>query len=365
MSDLTKLAGLLPKELIRLSLFIQRNGFSVGIVGGAVRNFFLFGDPGEDFDLEIRPLEHVPNLLSLYQELLKRLKSAHEVEVLNYQVARVAFSDFVCEISLPRIEHFNGDIHHSNFEAEYIADMDYSQGFKRRDFTLNAMCVKLGEKLTLIDPLGGYEDLLNKELIPCSEDFYKDPVRFLRAVRFATKYNFVIANEILDKLQAQTDLTFTDHYLRQEAKKSEHPFTFFQNLLRLWKGEDYQLDQKMVQDYEVKFLGYKLKDFFQYAYFIPENLAWRLAELTSFKFQAVKSCQFKQKELSEVDLAIFKKLAKLPSEILNFYYEHGYFDLNSDDLYQMKNMSVDLSEVEPKERGLYELKEKLRSLHGN
>lgn len=365
MSDLERLKSLLPSQLKKLVIFIGRNGFSVGLVGGSVRNYFLDGDPGKDFDLEIRPLEHVPDLLSLYQGLKQKLKSVYDVEVLNYQVLRLKIEDFECEISLPRIEHFTDELHHSNFDAEFISDMDYSNGFKRRDFTLNAMLVKLGDKLALIDPLNGKDDLLKKELVPCSEDFHKDPVRYLRSIRFATKYNFKISKSILDKLNGNKDLKFSDHYLRLEAKKSYYPLTFYQNLLNLWKGESFNLDQSLVQDYEVNFQHLKFKDFINFAIFLPQSFQDSLKDLISFKFQFISQTHFKNKVLNLEEVNTFKKMSSLPSDVLNFYFEHNYFDLNSDDLIKMKEFSVDLNDVEPKERACFEINEKLRRLSGN
>ncbi|MBW8012901.1 MAG: HD domain-containing protein [Chloroflexi bacterium] len=65
-----------------------------------------------------------------------------------------------------------------------------------RDFTINAMAVDIRNPRALLDPLGGMNDLIAKRLRACSDTAFKDdPVRILRAVRFAAAYELHIVPE--------------------------------------------------------------------------------------------------------------------------------------------------------------------------
>jgi len=73
---------------------------------------------------------------------------------------------------------------------------DLESDLRNRDFTINAIAVALNDPATLIDPLGGVEDLLKKRLRVCSPDsLNQDPVRVLRAVRMSFSFQLTILPE--------------------------------------------------------------------------------------------------------------------------------------------------------------------------
>ena len=74
-------------------------------------------------------------------------------------------------------------------------DVTLEEDLRRRDLTINAMA--RDEDGRLIDPFGGKEDLQNRVLRHVSEAFAEDPVRILRAARFAARFGFAIAPETL------------------------------------------------------------------------------------------------------------------------------------------------------------------------
>ena len=80
----------------------------------------------------------------------------------------------------------------------------------RRDFTINALAVELSENNfgTIIDPFGGLQDLENKILrtpLAPEQTFDDDPLRMMRAIRFATQLNFTITPETFLAIQKMAD----------------------------------------------------------------------------------------------------------------------------------------------------------------
>ncbi|MCD6400964.1 MAG: CCA tRNA nucleotidyltransferase [Anaerolineales bacterium] len=74
---------------------------------------------------------------------------------------------------------------------------DIEDDLGKRDFTINAMAVDIRNPMQLIDPLGGAQDLLNKRLWYCSPSaFIEDPIRSIRAVRFAANLDVFIQKEL-------------------------------------------------------------------------------------------------------------------------------------------------------------------------
>ena len=80
----------------------------------------------------------------------------------------------------------------------------------RRDFTINAMAVELSENNfgTIIDPFGGLQDVENRILrtpLAPEQTFDDDPLRMMRAIRFATQLNFTITPETFAAIQKMAD----------------------------------------------------------------------------------------------------------------------------------------------------------------
>jgi hypothetical protein len=166
-------------------------------------------------------------------KLFRFLSNKYETENLKFNILRVFLDEYECEISLPRLEVFTDEFSHSNFKAEFISDLDYSQGVMRRDFTLNAIYLEYNEGFSLIDPLGGVKDLLNNNLVPCSQSFNKDPVRYLRLVRFMLRDNLEVEDQLLQEAKSIPIISFSSHYLKNEAIKSGKPLLFFSEFITI------------------------------------------------------------------------------------------------------------------------------------
>jgi hypothetical protein len=118
---------------------------------------------------------------------------------LSFQI-RAAVNDagpWQIDITSPRLEQHHAAAHRG-LAAQYFPDLPYAQAWRRRDFTINAMGVEYRRTMTktrtgkrkeqqayrLIDPFNGWGDWQQKKLNIISEDFYQDPVRFLRFCRW-------------------------------------------------------------------------------------------------------------------------------------------------------------------------------------
>ena len=138
---------------------------SVYLVGGAIRDAVL-NIPSHDLDFAL-PKGAQKTYYSLDDE---------------HEAGRVVVVD---EAGLRQIIDF------AVFRGE-----DLEADLRGRDFTINAMAVDIQNPQELLDPLGGISDLFYKQIRPCSETSFKDdPLRTLRAVRFAAKFKFKILAE--------------------------------------------------------------------------------------------------------------------------------------------------------------------------
>lgn len=99
------------------------------------------------------------------------------------------------EYALARTEKKVG-VGYNGFSCEFSPNVSLEEDLFRRDLTINAMAMDDGG--SLIDPYGGFTDLRNEIICHVNPDaFADDPVRVLRAARFAARYNFEISEDTL------------------------------------------------------------------------------------------------------------------------------------------------------------------------
>jgi tRNA nucleotidyltransferase/poly(A) polymerase len=141
---------------------------------------------------------------------------------------------------------------------------DLPEDLKSRDFTINAMAVGLGDfargRFEPIDPLGGLEDLKRGIIRATSfRELERDPVRMLRAHRFASQLNFKIEPATRGFVKERAALLRTaapERVVQELLKGGRHGYTFFEglfedNLLRALFGEEnYPEGLKLVKNAE-------------------------------------------------------------------------------------------------------------------
>ena len=174
---------IVPLKIAPILEEIRTAGGRSYIVGGAVRDTLMGLDTAtKDLDFEIYDLA-LDDLLSL----LKRFGTVDVVGrsfgVIKLWIKQAGELDF----SLPRRESKTG-AGHRGFIASPDPAMSPEEACARRDFTLNAILMDPFDG-TLLDFFGGKEDLRNKVLRHTSDHFYEDPLRPLRAVQLAARFD--------------------------------------------------------------------------------------------------------------------------------------------------------------------------------
>lgn len=230
--DQKKFRDSLPHFTSTLLDMLLPMGYIPTLVGGAVRDYFLLGKIGHDWDIELTHQSLAWNLTS-WKELGKGLTKFGRVTFLPYDVIRLEIENYQLEFSPPRIETFTTEQSHKNFSVVFDYKLPFEDAVKRRDFSINAMGVRFKgpKEVEFLDPLSGLLHLRDKVLHPAGEDFPKDPVRFLRSIRFLTKYALHPSPALGKYLEQMNVSGFSSTYLWNEMQKSHHPLKFYQNLL--------------------------------------------------------------------------------------------------------------------------------------
>ena len=177
-------------ELIHCLHIIGQKGEKVGyetyIVGGIVRDAFM-GKAITDLDVVV-----IGDALTFAENLAKGLKAGPVVKFEQFGTAMIPYKPFRIEVVTARKEVYQQDSRKPD-----VTFTDLTEDLRRRDFTINAMAFGLNSDNfgELADPFNGREDL-RKGIIrtPADPDitFSDDPLRMMRAVRFAGRLHFDI-----------------------------------------------------------------------------------------------------------------------------------------------------------------------------
>lgn len=234
MFDRKNFESQLPSFLWPLIEELLKHGFTPTLVGGAVRDFLRTGNAGHDWDIELSHSTFTFNK-NVWKDLGKSLSAFGKMTFLPYEIIRLQIGSFQLEFSPPRVEHYRENAKdHSNFDAEFIFNLPFEEAVKRRDFTINAMGVRFKSKkdVEFLDPLDGARHLSEKILHYAGPDFAKDPVRYLRAHRFANKLKFAFSPELKKILETMDLSGITPAYVWSEMKKAADPIQFFSYLVQ-------------------------------------------------------------------------------------------------------------------------------------
>ena len=173
----------------------DRLGLECYVIGGWVRDLFLHR-PSDDIDIVV-----VGSGISLAEAVAKRLgKGAHLAVFKTYGTAQVKKNGMELEFVGARRESYTRDSRNP-----IVEDGTLEEDQNRGDFTINAMAICLnkaryGELLDPFDGIGDLERCVIKTPLDPDITFSDDPLRMMRAVRFATQLGFNLDGETFDAI---------------------------------------------------------------------------------------------------------------------------------------------------------------------
>lgn len=171
------------------------------VIGGFVRDFIL--DRGEHKDIDVVA---IGSGIALAKKVAEMLPHQPKVQVFKtYGTAMLRHEEMDIEFVGARKESYNEDSRNPVVENGTLQDDQ-----NRRDFTINAMALDLSPDNygNLLDPFNGLKDIDNKIIrTPLDPDitYSDDPLRMMRAIRFATQLNFTIERHSLDAISKNRD----------------------------------------------------------------------------------------------------------------------------------------------------------------
>jgi putative nucleotidyltransferase with HDIG domain len=179
-----------------ISKAAQELGVESYVIGGFVRDSLLERDFKKDIDIVA-----VGSGIDLALKVSELLPNNPKVQVFkNYGTAMLRFQEIDIEFVGARKESYQTESRNPVVESGTLKDDQ-----ERRDFTINALAFSLNQTNygNLIDPFDGMTDLANKIIrTPLDSDitYSDDPLRMMRAVRFATQLNFTIEEKSLEAI---------------------------------------------------------------------------------------------------------------------------------------------------------------------
>jgi poly(A) polymerase len=175
----------------------KKLGFQTFVIGGFVRDIYLNRE-SKDVDFVT-----VGSGIALAEAVKKRMKGSHLNIFKNFGTAQIKTTDWEFEFVGARKESYD-----RSSRKPKIEDGTFEDDIYRRDFTINTLAISLNEQNygELIDTFGGLQDLeagIIKTPLEPKITFSDDPLRMMRAVRFATQLDFKIEEETFQALKSE------------------------------------------------------------------------------------------------------------------------------------------------------------------
>ncbi|MFT4601817.1 MAG: poly(A) polymerase [Arenicella sp.] len=177
----------------------SENGKSSFVIGGFVRDLIL-KRPSKDIDFVV-----LGSGIDMAEKVAERLGVKKVAYYKNFGTAAFVYDDLEIEFVGARKESYQRDSRKPIVENGSLQDDQ-----NRRDFTINALAISLGKSTfgEVLDPFNGLEDMKNKIIkTPLHPDqtYSDDPLRMMRAVRFAAQLQFKIEQKSLESITKNAD----------------------------------------------------------------------------------------------------------------------------------------------------------------
>ena len=193
----------ISKSALKVLYRLHKEGFQAFLVGGGVRDALLELHP-KDFDIAT----------DAHPEEIKALFGNCRLIGRRFRLAHIRFGREVIEVATFRAAADGSDKHADtahDHHGRILRDNVYGsidEDVWRRDFTCNALYYNIAD-FSIWDYVGGLKDIGERRLVligDASKRFREDPVRMLRAVRFAAKLDFRIDNKAIEAMGELTEL---------------------------------------------------------------------------------------------------------------------------------------------------------------
>ena len=168
-------------------------GLDCYVIGGFVRDYFLKRE-SKDIDIVV-----IGSGIEMAKLVSKELENTSKVKIFKtYGTAMLKYSNYEIEFVGARKESYS-----DNSRNPQVSKGTLEDDIKRRDFTINSLAISLNKKNygELINSHNGLEDIKSKIIITPLDPkvtFNDDPLRMLRAIRFASNLDFNINKDLLD-----------------------------------------------------------------------------------------------------------------------------------------------------------------------
>jgi tRNA nucleotidyltransferase/poly(A) polymerase len=233
--------SIIPDSVKDLLLLFKKNGKKLYVVGGAVRDF-LIGDKPKDFDLAT---DATPD--EVYQMLTTaKYKSSLQGKAFGVVVVYTHDQPMGMEIAT-----FREDLYDSKLGMTRNPDVKFTtieNDVKRRDIPFNALFFDL-ENRSIVDLVGGVDDIRNKvtRLVgDANLRIEEDPLRILRVLRFAYRYDFRVDERALDAIRLKKSSLkiiskeriweeFKKAFSYTKGSKDFNSYLYYFNELNLWE----------------------------------------------------------------------------------------------------------------------------------
>jgi len=196
----------IPEKLARVLEALP----SAYLVGGSVRDALL-GNPPKDLDIEVYQTK--------LEDLIKILQKAGKVDLVgkSFGVIKLTLDGQIFDFSLPRRDSKLPQGGHKGFSIEVCEQISPEEAASRRDLTVNSLAYdpKTNE---ILDFHGGQKDLKTGILRHTSSAFVEDPLRVLRVMQFAARFDFEVA---LETVELSKSIKETYHSLAKERVNEE------------------------------------------------------------------------------------------------------------------------------------------------